>query len=394
MPTQSRTRTTQSRPSQTTQSKPKRANGEGTIWQVKSGPDTGKWRCAVVLVDGKRRTFFAATEDEVKAKLLDFNHAKVHNTPLPPPRTLSVESYATEWLEGRRDHVRPSTFAGYKANLVHHIVPSLGKTRLADLQPADVRRLHRESKARGLSPRSVRYVHLVLSLCLKQALEDGLVSRNVATLAKPPGAPKATISPFTPAEALKFLEEVKGEPEEALYVTTLGLGLRRGEVLGLRWRDVNWAAKTVTIAGQLQRISRGGLVFVPTKTAGSTATISAPDFVMDALLHQRDRVTFARQVQPDEYVFPGARGEAVDPDSVTHGFVRFCDKHNLRRTRFHDLRHATASLLLSRGTPLWMVSKILRHSSVSITSDIYGHMYAEQGRQAADAMDGFLAQAR
>ena len=217
MPTQSRTRSTQSRPSQTTQSKPKRANGEGTIWQVKSGPDTGAWRCAVVLPDGKRRTFFAKTEDEVKAKLLDFNHAKQHNAPLPPPRTLTVESYGMEWLEGQRDHLRPSTFAGYKANLVHHIVPSLGKTKLADLQPADVRRLHRESKARGLSPRSVRYVHLVLSLCLKQALEDGLVSRNVATMAKPPGAPKATISPFTPAEALKFLEEVKGEPEEALY---------------------------------------------------------------------------------------------------------------------------------------------------------------------------------
>jgi len=361
---------------------------------VKSGPDTGKWRCAVVLVDGKRRTFFAATEDEVKAKLLDFNHAKVHNTPLPPPRTLTVESYATEWLEGRRDHVRPSTFAGYKANLVHHIVPSLGKTRLADLQPADVRRLHRESKARGLSPRSVRYVHLVLSLCLKQALEDGLVSRNVATLAKPPGAPKATISPFTPAEALKFLEEVQGEPEEALYVTTLGLGLRRGEVLGLRWKDINWAAKTVTIAGQLQRVSFGGLVYVETKTAGSTAVLDAPDFVMDALLAQRDRLTFARAVQPDEYVFPGERGEAMDPDAVTHHFPIWCERHGLRRTRFHDLRHATASLLLSKGVPMWMVSKLLRHSSLSITADLYSHLYSEQSREAADAMNGFMEQAR
>jgi integrase len=391
MSTQSRTQSAQSR---SAQSKPKRSNGQGTIYEIKSGPDAGKWRCAVSVEGGKRRTFFGKTKEEVEAKLIDFQHAKQHNAPLPPPRTLTVESYATDWLEGRRDHVRPSTWAGYRANLVHHIVPSLGKTNLADLQPADVRRLHRESKARKLSARSVRYVHLVLSLCLKQALEDGLVSRNVATLAKPPGAPKATISPFTPAEALKFLEEVKGEPEECLYVTTLGLGLRRGEVLGLRWRDVNWSQRQISICGQLQRVSHGGLVYVETKTSGSTAVLDAPDFVMDALLAQRDRLTFARQVQPDEYVFPGARGEATDPDSVTHGFVRFCDKHNLRRTRFHDLRHATASLLLAKGVPMWQVSKILRHSSLSITSDLYSHLYAETAREAADVMSGFMAQAR
>jgi integrase len=347
-----------------------------------------------VLPDGKRRTFFAATEDEVMAKLLDFNHAKQHNQPLPPPRTLTVESYATEWLDGQRDHVRPSTWAGYRANLVHHIVPSVGKTKLADLQPADVRRLHRESKARGLSPRSVRYVHLVLSLALKQALEDGLVSRNVAKLAAPPSAPKASISPFTPAEALKLLEEVHGEPEEALYVTTLGLGLRRGEVLGLRWKDVNWSKKQVTVAGQLQRVSFGGLQYVATKTAGSVAVLDAPDFVMDALLAQRDRLTFAQAVQPDEYVFPGERGEAMDPDAVTHHFPAFCERHGLRRTRFHDLRHATASLLLAKGVPMWMVSKLLRHSSIAITADLYSHLYSEQSREAANAMDGFMAQAR
>jgi integrase len=386
MPTQSRTR--KSDP------KPKRANGQGTIYEIKSGRNAGSWRCALTVEGGKRRTFFGKTEDEVKAKLLDFQHSKQHSIPLPPPRTLTVASYAMDWLEGQRDHIRRSTFAGYKANVVHHITPSLGRSKLADLQPADVRRLHRESKARGLSPRSVRYVHMVLGRCLGQALADGLVSRNVATLAKPPGAPRVNIQPFTPDEALKFLDECKGEPEEALYVTTIGLGLRRGEVLGLRWRDVNWSKKQITVAGQLQRVSYGGLVYVEPKTAGSVAVLDAPDFVMDALLAQRDRLTFARAVQPDEYVFPGERGEAMDPDAVTHHFPAFCERHGLRRTRFHDLRHATASLLLARGVPMWMVSKLLRHSSIAITADLYSHLYSEQSREAADAMNGFMAQAR
>jgi len=348
----------------------------------------------VVLPDGKRRTFFAKTEEEVKAKLLDFNHAKSHNTPLPPPRTLSVEAYAMDWLEGQRDHIRPSTWAGYRANVVHHIVPSLGKAKLADLQPADVRRLHRESKARGLSPRSVRYVHMVLSRALGQALADGLVSRNVATLAKPPGAPKAEIHPFNRDEALKFLAECRGEPEEALYVLTLGLGLRRGEVLGLRWKDISFSNRTVTVAGQLQRVSYGGLVFVPTKTSGSTATISAPDFVLDTLVQERDRQSFVRQPKPDDYIFVGAAGEPLDPDAVTHHFPKFCERHGLRKTRFHDLRHASASLLLAQGVPLWAVSKILRHSSLSITSDLYGHLHSETARESADAMSAFMEASR
>jgi integrase len=375
----------------------RRPNREGTLYEIKTGRDAGKWRAEVRLADGTRRTFFAGTREEAEGKLLHARVAVANNVPVAPPRTTTLGTYVQEWLTDRRDHLRPNTWNGHRVNVEHHILPSLGRIRLADLQPADVRRLHRESKARGLSPRSVRYVHLSLNLALKQAEADGLVARNVATLAKAPAAEKVRIQPFTPAEALKFLEVLRasGDEHEALYVTTLGLGLRRGEVLGLRWSDVNWSARTVTVAGQLQREKDRGLVWVMPKTDASVAVLDVPDFVMDALLAQRDREAFGAEHatwRKSGYVFTNGLGGPLEPDNVTHAFPKFLKAHGLRHQRFHDLRHATASLLLARGVPLWQVSKILRHASIAITSDTYGHMYSETGRAAADVMDAFLSQ--
>jgi integrase len=379
-------------------SRSRRPNRDGTLYEIKSGRDAGKWRAEVRLADGTRRTFFAPTQEEAEAKLLDARHAVAHQAPVAPPRTTTVAAYVTDWIADQHDHVRPNTWAGYDSNVRNHILPSLGRVRLADLTPADVRRLHRESKARGLGARSVRYVHLVLSLVLKQAEADGLVARNVARLAKPPGAEKVRIQPFTPAEALKFLDEVRGNEHEALYVTTLGLGLRRGEVLGLRWCDINWSARAVTIAGQLQRLKDQGLVWVATKTADSVAILEAPDFVMDALVAQKDREAFmtaSPRWHTSGYVFTNAtNGGPLEPDNLTHRFPAFLKAHGLRHQRFHDLRHSAASLLLAKGVPLWEVSKILRHSSLGITSDVYGHLQRETSRAAADIMNDILGQAR
>jgi len=255
-----------------------------------------------------------------------------------------------------------------------------------------VRRLHRECTARGLSKRTVEYVHTILHKALDQAVQDQLVARNVAHKTRPPSSQRPKVAPYTPEEAIRFLAEVRGQAEERLYVVTLGLGLRRGEALGLRWSDINWSARAVTVAGQVQRVKGKGLVWVAPKTDDSVAVLDAPEFVLDALRAHRDRQQF--QANATDYVFSGAGGQPLDPDAVSHGFVRFCDQHGLRRTRFHDLRHATASLLLAHGIPLWQVSNILRHSSIAITTDTYGHLYSETSRAAADAMSSFMALAR
>ena len=372
--------------------RPKRANGEGSVYQIKRGRSAGHWRCAVALPNGHRRTFYGKTREDVEAKLLDARHALAHKQPVEPPHSLSVATFLKDWIVDQQAYLRPRTWAGYKGNVDNHIIKSIGKLKLAEFQPADVRRVHRDCAARGLSKRTVEYVHAILHKALDQAVHDQLVPRNVAHKTRPPSSQRPKVAPYTPDEAIRFLEEVRGEPEEPLYVVTLGLGLRRGEALGLRWSDINWTARTVTIAGQVQRVKGEGLVWVAPKTDDSIAVLDAPEFVLDAILAHRDRQQFLTNTTG--YVFTGVRGEPLDPDAVSHGFVRFCERHRLRRTRFHDLRHATASLLLAQGIPLWQVSKILRHSSIAITTDTYGHLYSETSRAAADAMSSFMAQAR
>jgi integrase len=387
----------------TTTPRRKRANGEGTIWQTQSGRSAGLWRAAVQMSDGSRRTYSGKTREEVEQKLLDARHAVSHNQPLPS-RELTVGAYLTDWLADRESHLRPRTAESYGMVVRLYLKPVLGRKILAELQPPDVRKLHRELKAMGedgkpLSARTVAYAHAVLRTALSQAERDGLVSRNVARLAPPPRAERPKVNPFSPTEALEFLKACEGDPRDALFVTTLGLGLRRGEVLGLRWSDIDFNAGTVRVAGQVQRQRNGGgLQWVAPKTRSSIAVLDAPAFVLDALRAHRDRQLFARgetvsTATVSEYVFPGENGPR-DPDEVSTQFPQFLAKHGLRRTRFHDLRHATASLLLARGVPLWNVSKILRHATVSTTADIYGHFTRESSRQAADTMSAFMEQAK
>jgi integrase len=200
------------------------------------------------------------------------------------------------------------------------------------------------------------------------------VARNVAALAKPPGAQRMRVEPFSPAEALRFLGVVCGDPLEALYVTTLGLGLRRGEVLGLRWSDIKLSARTVTVAGQLQGVKDVGVIWQVPKTDASIAVIDVPDFVLDALAAHRDRQVFMQgspRWRNSGYVFTSKNRGPLEPDNVTHHFPRFLKDHGLRHQRFHDLRHA----------------------SIAITSDTYDHLYAETSRTAADTMNAFMSQA-
>jgi integrase len=366
----------------------RRANGQGSIYFDQARQI---YRCAVTMPDGKRRTFSGKTREEVEQKLADGQYQVRHHQPLPA-RDRTVASFMEDWIEGQREFLRPRTWTSYAGYVRNHIVPSIGRIKLADLEPEDVERLHRECRKRGLSPRSVRYCHTILGAALKQADRRRQVSRNVAALAPPPKSVRPKVHPFDPQEAQRFLEEIRGDQHECLYTVTLGLGLRRGEVLGLRWSDIDFGKRQIRVAGQLQRVA-GALVWQPPKTDDSIALLDCPQFVIDALQAHRDRLAFSRRPAESDYVFVGAHGGPLDPDGLTHTFGRFLVQHGLRKTRFHDLRHATASLLLSRGVPMWQVSKLLRHGGITITSDTYSHLYPETSRAAANVMNDFMSQA-
>ena len=250
--------------------------------------------------------------------------------------------------------------------------------------------------ASGLSPRSVGYLRAVLRQALGQAERWGMVTRNVARLADPPRIPRHEVRPFSPEEARRFLDAIRGDRLEALYLVALGVGLRQGEILGLAWSDVDLEASTLTVRHALQRVDRV-LVLVEPKSATSRRIIALPALVRDALRAHRTRQRTERLLagsrwhdDPRDVVFRTTVGTPMDGIAVTRRFQAVLRQAGLPRQRFHDLRHACASLLLAQGVAPRVVMETLGHSQISLTLNTYSHVIPALGRAAADQMDAVL----
>jgi integrase len=373
-----------------TSSPRKRArNGEGTIGQLSDG----RWQAKLSLGNGQRRTFTGATEEIVAGKLLEARAQQQAGLPVAPAG-VTVASYLERWLAQRQAALKPTTWTNYELNVRLHIAPYVGKKRLAALDPDDVRDWHAALKADGLGPRSIVLAHATLRTALAQAESDNLLARNVAAKVHPPKAVRPKVEPYDVEEIATLQRAMKDHPLEPLLLLTLGVGLRRGEVCGLRWRDVDLEAGTLTIRGQLVRNRGGGFRYQPSaKTEGSEDTVALPSYVVRVLRDHRDRAVLAKaggSKLSRGYVFTRPDAEPHSPEMVYLDYQRLIREAGLRHQRFHDLRHAAASLMLGEGVPLWQVSKMLRHASVRITADIYGHLYAEGAREAAGKMSALL----
>ncbi len=220
------------------------------------------------------------------------------------------------------------------------------------------------------------------------------MARNVAKLVDVPRVQHAEVRPLTPSEAGRLLDSVTGQ-DRALYLTALGLGLRQGELLGLRWQDADLTAGTISVAHTLQRIGRVVSLAEP-KTSKSRRTLALPAPVLAALREQRkrqlaERLTAGASWQDGDFVFATPIGTPLDGSNVLHKFQRQVAAACLPRQRFHDLRHGCASYLLAAGVPMRVVMETLGHSQLSTTSDIYSHVLPELQRDAADRMGTLLA---
>jgi integrase len=223
-----------------------------------------------------------------------------------------------------------------------------------------------------------------------------MVTRNVARLAEPPRVPRREVRPLSPVEARRFLDAIRADRLEALYLVALGIGLRQGEILGLAWSDIDFEGATVTVRHALQRID-GRLELVEPKSATSLRVVALPGIVLDALRAHRTRQLEDRLLagsrwrdDPRGLVFTTTVGTPMDGIAVTRRFQAVLAGAGLRRQRFHDLRHACASLLLARGVAPRVVMETLGHSQMSLTLNTYSHVIPALGRAAADQMDAVL----
>ena len=314
---------------------------------------------------------------------------------------LTVGAFLESWLtEVARVTVRPRTYVSYRYVVGLHLTPALGGIALASLSPADVQTFLNAKSTSGLSPRTVGYLRGVLRGALGHAERTDLVTRNVARLARPPRLPRRRVSPLSVEQVRAFVAAILGDRLEALYLVALGVGLRQGEILGLRWSEVDLEGGTLTVRHALARID-GRLELVEPKSVTSRRVVPLPAFVRDALVahrhHQAAEPLPLRPTPPDPFadlVFVTTHGTPLDGITITRRFQRILAAAGLPRQRFHDLRHACASLLLAQGVPARVVMETLGHSEISLTLNTYSHVMPSVGREAAERMDQLLGAGR
>lgn len=357
--------------------------GGGTVYRRKSD---GLW-CAAFGHGKTRRVLYGTTKREATNRLLAAQ-LEMRQRHLRLERAPAVAEYLEYWLhQSVKPRLRPLTFAGYSVNVHKHLVPTLGKIRLDRLTPQHVQEMINERLGAGFSTKSVRYMHQVLRTALELARRWELIDRNVASLVDPPRRVRPKIKPLTPDEARKFLDGVRGHRLEALFSVALAMGLRQGEALGLRWEDVDTTQGVLRVRNQLQRIN-GQLTLVEPKTERSRRTLVVPPIIL-----QRFRDHELRQVAEKQwagskwvetgFVFTNQSGGPMQARNVIREFHKVLKSAELRRIRFHDLRHSCATLLKVQEVPDQVVMEILGHSDISTTLQ-YVHAIPEMQRAAAD----------
>lgn len=321
------------------------------------------------------------------------------------PSRLTVGQYLDQWLtEGAPRTARSGkTVEEYRKKLYTYVVPALGTVELSRLEPLHLERLYnrllaggRADGSGGLSERTVLHVHRILSRALSQAIKWQLLGKNPCAGVEAPRPPKTKGSAQSVAETRDMLAAAQGS---ALYVPVLiavTTGLRRGEILALRWADLDLAGASLTIGQSLEQ-TVGSLRFKSPKTETSGRSLTIPTELVEALrVHQREQFE-RRQLLGDCYRDLGliccrSDGRPWRPDAFSTEFGQFLKKHNLPHVRFHDLRHTHASQLIAAGVHLTLISRRLGHATIGITSDTYGHVIAEVERAAADVMERLYGQ--
>jgi integrase len=369
----------------------KRANGEGSVYRRKDG----RWAASVSLDHGRRKAFYGKTRQEVGRKLGAALKARQDGLPVVGERQ-TVAKFLESWLESTRPTVRPRTFTRYEEYVRLHVIPELGSLTLARLSPQYLQRLYANRLEAGLSPTSVAHLHAVLHRALEQAARWGLTPRNVAKLVTPPRPSRREMATLSPEQARALLQTAEGDRLEALYVLALSTGMRQGELLALRWRDVELEGGSLQVRATLQR-THDGFQFAEPKTARSRRQVALTRAAADSLRRHRsrqleERLQMGAAWEDNDLVFANEVGRPIEAGNlIRRSFHPLLQRAALPQVRFHDLRHTAATLALGKGVHPKMVAEMLGHSQIAVTLDLYSHVTPTMQRQAADALEAVLS---
>ena len=376
----------------------KRGNGEGSIYPVKDkqGRVTGyRGSYWVYTAEGpKRRYVSGKRREEVRDKLAKALSDRADGLAFDAG-ALTVGEYLDRWLKDVEGTVRRSTFEGYEYAVGPHVKPALGRIKLKDLNPAQVRWFYRDRLDSGRAPATVHKLHVVLHKALKAAVADGLIPRNAAAGLKLPRINREEIDPLTEEESRRLLEALRGERLEALYVLALSTGMRQGELLALKWVDVDLEGGRLRVRRTLTHADKAFVLGEP-KTKNSRRTIRLTKGTISALqAHLSRQLEETEEMgslyQPGGLIFATEAGTIINPSNLRNRSLKpLLKRAGLPPIRFHDLRHTCATLLLSKNINPKVVSEMLGHSSISITLDIYSHLLPDMQEKAVEALEEAL----
>ncbi|MER8186515.1 site-specific integrase [Kitasatospora sp. NPDC094015] len=367
-------------------------NGSGTVTKRKDG----RYQAAVYVPqpDGTRaRKFVYGTTweecDQKRRELVERDQQGIST----PTRSAKLSEWLPYWLEHFISPQRKRTTASkYEMHVRLYLLPHLGNKGLESLSPRDVRLFLAKVTAQS-SAATAKESHKVLRTALTSACRDELISRNVAMMVPPPRVVSRESRPWTLDETLAFLTAARRDPLYAAFVLAIALGMRRGEIVGLRWSDVDLDGRALVVREQIQRV--GGELYADTTKNGKRRPIPLPRIAIVALRWHRLRQAETRRTAGEHwtetgYIFTTRTGRPVEPTNVYRSFRRIAADAKVPVVRMHDARHGTATLLVACGVSPRVVMEILGHSQIGLTMNVYTHVTQDSQREALANMDRLL----
>ena len=376
----------------------KRANGEGSIRKRKDGRWEGRYTAGHDPATGKTiyKNVPGKTQTEVREKL---KRAIEDSAKLDMSKVgqYTVGQWMDVWFENyAKIKVRPSSHQTYRGYIENHIKPNIGSIPLNKLTSLELQKLYKkllgngrveriESKKqpKGLSAKTVRNINQIICSALNLAIEQRLILTNPADACALPKLEHREMKTLPVEQLTSFLREAKESGVFEMYYIELATGLRRGELLGLKWSDIDLEHGSLRVQRQIARID-GEIVEAPLKTKNAYRTLPLSADAIDVLKTQE------KKCGNSQYVFPSPTGGPISPDSVLHMLHRVLKRAGLPKVRFHDLRHTFATLALQNGVDIKTVSGMLGHFSAGFTLDTYAHVTTAAQKEAANTMGGVL----
>jgi len=348
-------------------------------------PVTGKYKSQWFTVEGNKK--------DAEKRLSELLHQLDTGTYMKPGKT-TVAEFFIRWLnEYAKPNLSPRTIEGYE-HIITRFVLNFGNHTLIDLKPEHLQHYYSEQLSIGLSTQTVRHYHMLIHKILDTAVEWGLVIRNVADAVKPPKAQYIEMKTWSENEVVRFLEAARATPYYELFFLALFTGMRRSELLGLCWQDVDFIYSQIYVNRSLHVLKGGNTVFRAPKTATGRRTIALSPSVVVLLREYRERkevesLLLDEPVSEDDLVFNNL-GKPLLPNTISHAWSKLVNCTGLKAIRFHDARHTHASIMLKQGIHPKIVQERLGHSSIQITLDTYSHVAPGLQNAAANRFDDIL----